>query len=85
MALAVYSLCALTSIACALLLFRQFRRTSGRLLLWSTACFFCLAVSNILLFADRVLFPSIDLSDLRSVFALMGMMMLLYGLIMETT
>ena len=35
----VYTLCFLTSSACALLLARNYRRTGARLLLWSALCF----------------------------------------------
>jgi Family of unknown function (DUF5985) len=85
MALTVYILCGLTSLICAFLLFRQYCRTRGGLLFWSTLCFVCLALTNVLLFIDLVMLPQIDLSVLRSGLTLAGMLMLLYGLIRETT
>ena len=85
MAQIIYILCALTSIACALLLVRQYRISQGRLLLWSTACFVCLAATNVLLFVDLVVLPEVDLSAIRSGLTLTGMLMLLYGLIREAT
>lgn len=85
MAQTVYILCGITSLACAVLLFRQYRRTTGGLLFWSTLCFVCLAATNILLFIDLVVLPQIDLSPLRSSLTLAGMLMLLYGLIREST
>jgi hypothetical protein len=85
MAQLVYILCGLTSVACALLLFRQYRRTRGKLLFWSVLCFLCLAITNILLYIDVVIFPATDLSLLRSTITLLGMMMLLYGMIREST
>ena len=85
MARTIYILCALTSIACAWLLFRQYRFTHGRLLIWSTLCFVCLAGTNTLLFIDLVVLPTVDLSGLRSGLTLIGMLMLLYGLIREAT
>lgn len=85
MAQVVYALCGLTSIGCVFLLLRQYRRTHGGLLFWSTWCFACLALTNILLFVDLVILPAIDLSVIRSALTLAGMMMLLYGLIRETT
>jgi hypothetical protein len=85
MASAVYLLCGLTSIACAVLLFRQYRLTRGALLFWSTWCFVCFALTNILLFLDLVVFPGVDLSVLRSSINLAGMMMLLFGMVRETT
>ena len=85
MAQTVYVLCGITSLACAGLLFRQYRRTGTGLLFWSTLCFVCLAVTNILLFIDLVVLPQVDLSPVRSGFTLAGMLMLLYGLIREST
>lgn len=85
MAPTVYLLCALTSIGCVVLLFRQYRFTGGRLLWWSGWCFLCLALTNVLLFVDLVMLPEQDLSVLRSSLTLAGMAMLLYGLIRETT
>lgn len=81
----VYILCGLTSTACALLLFRQHRRTGGGLLFWSTWCFVCLAITNVLLFLDLVILPQLDLSLLRTSLTLAGMLMLLYGMIREST
>lgn len=84
MAEAVYILCALTSMACAVLLLRSYRRTGMRLLLWSGLCFVSLAVSNVVLFVDLVVVPKeIDLSLIRSGLGLVGVAILLYGLIWD--
>jgi hypothetical protein len=83
MAEAVYILCALTSLACAVLLLRGYGRSRLRLLLWSGLCFAALAVSNLVLFADLVLFRGIDMSLWRSSIALVGIATLLYGLIWD--
>jgi hypothetical protein len=80
----VYALCALTSILCAALLFRGYRANRTRLLFWSSLCFAGLALNNVLLFADLVLLPNIDLFFWRSAAALLGMSILLYGLIWES-
>jgi uncharacterized protein DUF5985 len=85
MAETVYILCGLTSFICAFLLFRQYCRTRGGLLFWSMLCFICLAATNVLLFVDLVILPSIDLSVLRNTLTLAGLLMLLYGLIREST
>jgi hypothetical protein len=85
MAQIVYVLCALTSTGCAILLFRQYHRTRSGLLFWSTWCFACFALTNVLLFVDFVILPERDLSVIRSSLTLAGMLMLLYGLIRETT
>ena len=47
MAETVYILCALTSVFCAVLLMRSYRRQRTRLLLWSTLCFAGLAINKI--------------------------------------
>ncbi|WP_434043633.1 MULTISPECIES: DUF5985 family protein [Sorangium] len=83
MAAAVYILCALTSIACAVLLLRGYAQRKVRLLLWSGLCFAALAANNILLFVDLVVIRSVDLSSLRHLTALIGLALLLYGLIWD--
>jgi hypothetical protein len=85
MAEAVYILCALTSVACAVLLLRGYSRSGLRLLLWSGLCFVALALSNVLLFVDLVLVgPETDLSLWRTSIALLGVATLLYGLIWDS-
>lgn len=85
MAQAVYILCMLTSLFCAVLLFRSYRQSKSRLLFWSTVCFFGLAVNNALLVVDLVVYPtSIDLGLTRTVVALVAFMALLGGLIWES-
>lgn len=86
MAEAVYILCALTSIFCAVLLFRSYRRQRTRLLMWSTLCFAGLAINNILLVIDLVLVPTaIDLSAARILTSIVAVMLLLIGLVWEDT
>lgn len=85
MAEAVYLLCAATSVACAALLLRAFRRQRTRLLLWSSLCFALLAINNLLLFVDLIIIPeAVDLSIERSVVALAGIAVLVFGLIWES-
>jgi len=84
MALLVYVLCALTSLACALLLWRGFRRSRVRLLMWSAICFAGFALNNMLLVIDVRIVPEQDLSIARSIPSLVGIALLLYGLIWET-
>lgn len=83
MAEIVYALCALTSFLCAWLLMRSYRHTRHRLLFWSGLCFVGLTLNNTLLFIDRIVLPTIDLTTLRLVTALLALLILLYGLIME--
>lgn len=84
MATAVYTLCALTSLACAVLLLRGYLRSRARLLLWSGLCFAGLAANNVLLLIDKRMVPTMDLSLWRSLPALAGVAILLYGLVWET-
>jgi hypothetical protein len=82
---ALFSLAALTSLACTALLFRGYSRTGVRLLLWSALCFVCLTVNNVLLFVDLVVVPAVDvdLRVLRQSAALVGIGFLLYAFIWE--
>ena len=82
---AVYLLCALTSVACAGLLFRGYRATRTTLLFWSSLCFAGLALNNMLLFLDLVIFPSFDMRLWRNTTALAALMVLLWGLVWEST
>lgn len=79
----VYVLCALTALGCALLLLQGYRRSGSRLLLWSGLCFLCLTVNNSLVFVDLVMIHDYDLFFLRNSAALIGMLLLIYGLIWE--
>jgi hypothetical protein len=83
MAAAIYLLCALTALACCVLLFRSWRRTRAALLFWSGLCFAGLSVSNVLLVVDKLVLPEADLSYLRLAAALVALLLLLYGLIWE--
>lgn len=84
MATVVYALCALTSLACAVLLLRGYLRSHARLLLWSGLCFAGLAANNLILLVDKRVVPELDLSLWRSLPALAGVAVLLYGLVWET-
>ena len=83
MAQIVYLLCAVTSLACAVLLARAWRASHVKLLLWSAICFSALTITNVLLFVDLVVLPSVDLKPLRSSVTLLGIVALLYGLTVE--
>ena len=83
MAEAIYTLCILTSFACAWLLLASYRRTRYRLLFWSGLCFSVLTLNNILLLLDKLVFPDVFLLPLRQVSALIAVSLLLYGLIYE--
>jgi hypothetical protein len=81
-----YTLCALTSAACAFLLLRRYATTRFRLLLWSGLCFTVLTLNNVMLVLDRIVFvgsPEIDLATIRLMTALLAVLLLLVGLIVE--
>jgi hypothetical protein len=82
MALVVYALCAITSFACAVLLLRAHARSKVILLLWTSLCFFGLALNNVLLFADMLL--GLDLVVVRKIPALAGVLLLLHGLVADS-
>ena len=81
---AVYLLCLATSLVCAGLLLRDWLQTRTRLLLWTALSFGCLALNNLLLVADMVVFPSLDLWILRQVPLVAALALLLYGFIWDT-
>lgn len=81
----VYALCALTAAACAALLLRSYLQTRVRLLLWSGLCFVGLTVNNVLLVMDRLVLVGADLSTWRLAVALGSVLLLLYGLIVESS
>ena len=83
MAEIVYLLCAATSVLCAGLLIRSYRRSRSRLLLWSSLCFVGLVINNALLVVDLILVPSIDLSYARQGTAMVALLLLTIGLVWE--
>ena len=85
MAPAVYLLCAVTSLACTILLWRGYARSTVKLLFWSALCFAGLALNNVLLFIDLVVFPgAVDLSVWRKLPAVVGVSLLIYGLVTDS-
>ena len=89
LSIAVYLLCAATSLACAVLLLRGYRRSGARFLLWSSLCFATLALNNVILFVDQVVLPNmpglmgVDFAVWRSGCAVVGLALLLYGLVWD--
>ena len=84
MAAAVYVLCALTSIACAVLLLRGWRARGVRLLLWSGLGFVGFALGNVFLVLDAVMMPEVGLSLGRSLPVIAGLLVLIYGLVWDS-
>ena len=83
MAAFIYTLCAVTSCVCAVLLLRSYFRSKYRLLLWAGVCFVGVTINNLLLVADKIIFPENDLLTARLVVALLALFFLLYGLIFD--
>ncbi len=79
----VYTLCLLTSAIVAWLLVRGYMRTRTNVLLWSAACFVMLAANNLFLVLDLLIFPDIFFTPMRTVAALLGVSMLIYGFVFE--
>ncbi|HUG21260.1 DUF5985 family protein [Piscinibacter sp.] len=80
----IYGLCALTALASAALLLRSYVRTRFRLLLWSGLCFVGLSANNVLLVLDRLVFTDIDMSTWRLSLALIAVLLLICGLVLES-
>jgi hypothetical protein len=81
---AVYLLCLLTSMACAALLIRAYMKSRAGLLMWTAWCFVLLAVNNLLLVCDLILFSDLDLSLARQLATVAALGVLLVGFIRET-
>lgn len=79
----IYGLCAVAAATCAYLLLQAYRRGGYRLLLWSGLCFLGLTLNNLILVADKIIVPHMDLSLWRTSVALLAMTVLLYGLIWD--
>lgn len=79
----IYLLCAATSLAAALLLLRYYVNRRTPLLLWTFLGFLGLTANNLLVFADLVLFPALDLSVPRALAGVAGMLALAYGAVSE--
>ena len=80
----VYVLCFLTSLACAWMLGRSYFHNGTRLLLWSAICFGFLALNNLALVLDLVVWPEdVDLTLLRLLLALAAIVSLIWGFIWE--
>ena len=79
----VYLLCFVTSVICALLLGRTYIRTRARMLLWSAICFTLLALANLLVVFDLLVFVDYDLRPTRLWVSLAAVGVLLFGFIWD--
>lgn len=85
MAEIVYVLSAVTSAICLALLWRGWRRSGARLLLWTALCFVGFTVNNVVLLLDETVWQDVaDLRWLRHGSALVGALVLLGGLIWDS-
>lgn len=81
----VYSLCALTSLACASLLIRAYLSSRTRLLFWSSVCFTGLFLNNVLLVVDELLTPAeVSFMLYRDLSGFLSIAALLVGLIKDS-
>ena len=80
---AVYTLCFLTSSACAALLGRSYKWTGTRLLMWSALCFALLAANNLVVILDLLVLPDVDFGLARHLLALAALGVLLFGFIWD--
>jgi hypothetical protein len=83
MAAIIYTLCALTSLLCAILLLRSYAQSKYRLLYWAGICFAGITLNNLLLVADKLIFSDWDLFPLRLTVGLLALSFFLYGLIFD--
>lgn len=83
-AVIIYSLCMITALGAAVLLFRGYLRSRSKLLFWSSLCFFGLAANNLTVFFDLLIVPQLDLYPIRLAFGAVAISLLLYGLISES-
>jgi hypothetical protein len=80
----VYFLCFATGAACAFLLARSFLKSRSRMLFWSALCFALLALVNLAVIFDLVIYPDdIDLKQLRLWLTLLAVAVLLFGFIWD--
>lgn len=77
----VYVLCLATSIACTWLLGRTYRRTGTRLLFWGALCFAFLALNNLFVILDLLVFADVDLRLVRVLLSLAAVGVLLFGFV----
>jgi hypothetical protein len=79
----IYVLCMAASVVCAVLLARTYGRTRSRLLLWTSLSFTLMALNNLLLVLDMLVFRRVDLWPARAITFQAAMIVLLYGFIWE--
>ena len=79
----IYVLCMATSAICAVLLAQAYVRTRSQLLLWTALSFSFLALNNLFLVLDMLVFMKADLWPLRAISFQAALLILLYGFVWE--
>jgi hypothetical protein len=82
-ALALYIITILVPLVCAVLLLRAYVRVRRGLLLWSGLCFAGLTIDSVLVLADMMLFPDVDLYTWRLASVAVSVSLLVFGMIWE--
>lgn len=83
MCAALYVITILVTLFCAVLLLRAYARVRRGLLLWSGLCFVGLTIDSVLVLADMMLFPSVDLYTWRLASVAISVSLLVFGMIWE--
>jgi hypothetical protein len=79
----IYVLCMAASAVCAVLLAQAYVRTRSRLLLWTAVSFSLMALNNLFLVLDMLVFQKVDLWPLRAITFHAALLVLLYGFVWE--
>ena len=79
----VFVLCAVTSLACCVLLLRAHARAQTPLLFWSGVAFAGLTANNALVFVDLVVIPEVSLLALRTTTTLISLLVLIAALVFD--
>ncbi|MGE0634273.1 MAG: DUF5985 family protein [Pseudobdellovibrionaceae bacterium] len=79
----VFFLCAVTSVICAGLLIRAYRKNKNSLVFWCAIGFVGMSINNVLLIFDKFVVQT-DLLLFRTGSLMLGMMLMLFGLIWNT-
>ncbi|MEZ0393332.1 MAG: DUF5985 family protein [Pseudobdellovibrionaceae bacterium] len=81
----VYILCGITSLTCAVLLYRSYRVNRNPFTFWTAIAFGFFTLNNLFVGLDFVVFPTaFDLSLFRTVPLFLGVLVLVCGLIWES-
>lgn len=82
MTIIIFAITVITALTCSVLLARGYRKTGVRLLLWASVCFASMALEGVLLIVNE--FVPEDLTLVRLMVPLLGLIALLYGLLWES-